>query len=114
MNQTARERVATAHTVDDGINLVALALIELLTVVDESLPSVERSRERLAQCAHHILEAEFLAHLLEDSLVAGSVGLSAFHVSIGLETKAELSIFLVTNAYVNILHQRAHDRDGLL
>ena len=46
--------------------------------------------------------------------VAGSIGFTTFYISIGFETKTELSIFLVANTYINILHQGAHDRDSLL
>ena len=114
MNQTTRERVTTTYAVDDRVDFVTLRLIELLTIVDQSLPTVERCAVALAERRNNILEAELLHHLREDTLVAGSIGLATLNISIGLEAKAELSILLVTNAYIYILHERAHDGDSLL
>ena len=114
MDQTTRERVATTDAVDDRVDLITLALIELLTIIDQSLPAVERSAVALAKCRNHILEAKLSLHLLEDTLVASSVSLTTLYVSIGLETKTELCILLVTDADIHILHQGSHDRDSLL
>ena len=114
VNQAAGEAVATTYAVDDGVNVVALALVELLAVEDKGLPAVVRGREALAQRGDDILEAELLAHLTEDAFVAGSVGLAALNIGVGLETKAELCILFVADADVYILHQRAHNADGLL
>ena len=37
VDQTTRERVATTYAVDDRVDVVVLALIELLTIIDKSL-----------------------------------------------------------------------------
>ena len=114
VNQTAGEAVAASHAVDDGIDVVALALVELLAVVYESLPAVVRSGEALTQGAHHILESEFLLHLPEDAFISGSIRLSALNIGIGFKAQTELGILLVADTYVHVLHQRAHHRDSLL
>ena len=91
-----------------------LALVELLTIVDKSLPTIVCSRERLTKCRNYILEAKLLHHTLEDTIVSLSVSLTALYVSIWLEAQAELSIFLITDADIYILHQWTHNRDRLL
>ena len=91
-----------------------LALIELLAVVDESLPTVVGGRERFAECGNDILESECLHHAFEDAVISLGIGLSALNVGLRLEAKTELRIFLVANAYVNILHERLHDALSLL
>ena len=73
-----------------------------------------RRRERLAQGRDHILEPERRGHLAEDALVALGVGLAALDVGVGLEPEAQLGVLLVADADVDILHQRLHDRLGLL
>ena len=89
-------------------------MVELLTIKDECLPSVECSRERLTKCRNNILESKLLLHLLEDFLITASICLATLNICIWLEAKAKLSILLITDAYINILHQRTHDRDSLL
>ena len=42
VDKTTRERVAATHAVDDGIDIVAFALVELLTIVDKGFPTVVR------------------------------------------------------------------------
>ena len=54
MNQTTRERVATTNAVDDWVNLITLALIELLTIIDQSLPTVEGCAVALTECRNDI------------------------------------------------------------
>ena len=114
VDQTTRERVTTTYAVDDRVDVVVLALIELLTIIDKSLPAVACSRERLTESRNNILESELLHHTLEDTIVTLSISLTTFYVSIWLEAQAELSILLITDADVNILHQRTHNRDSLL
>ena len=114
VDQTTRERVATTNAVDDRVDVIVLALIELLTIIDKSLPAVVCSRERFAESRNNIFESELLHHALEDSVVTLSISLTALYVSIWLEAQAELSIFLITDANINILHQRTHNRDSLL
>ena len=114
MDQTTRERVTTTHAVDDRVDVVVLALIELLTIIDKSLPAIMSSRKRLTERRNDILEAEFFHHTLEDAIVTLSISLAAFYVCIWLEAQAKLSIFLVTDANIYILHQWAHHRDSLL
>ena len=58
MNQTTGEGVTTTDTVDDRIDLIALALIKLLTVINESLPAVERCTVTLAERRDDILKAK--------------------------------------------------------
>ena len=77
VDQTAGEAVTATHAVDDRVDLVTLRLVELLAVVDHSFPAVEGSAVALAQRRNNILEAELLHHLLEDALVALSVGPSS-------------------------------------
>ena len=108
VDQTTRERVTTTYAVDDWVDVVVLALIELLAIIDESLPSIVCSRKRLTESRNDILEAKLLHHALEDSIISLSVGLTSLYVSVWLEAQAELSILLVTDANVNILHQRTH------
>ena len=100
MDQTAGEAVTTAYAVDDRVDLVALALVELLAVVDHRFPAVEGSAVALAKRRNDILEAELLHHLLEDALVALSVGLAAFYICIGLEAETELCILFITDTYI--------------
>ena len=114
VDKTARERVTATYTVDDGIDFIALALVELLTVVDQGLPAVERGAVALTKRTDDILESKLCHHLLEDALIAAGVGLTAFDVGIGLEAEAQLSVLLIADAHVDILHQRAHDTDSLL
>ena len=114
MNQTAGETVATTYAVDDRVDLIALALVELLAVVDHRFPAVERCAERFAQRAHYILETELFHHLLEDAFVALGIRLAAFYISIRLEAQAQLGVLFVAYTYVHIFHQRAHDADSLL
>ena len=49
VDQTARERVTTTYAVDDWVDVIMLALVELLTIVDKSLPTIVCSRERLTK-----------------------------------------------------------------
>ena len=114
MDEATREGVATAHAVDDGVDVVMLALIELLTIVNQGLPAIVGSREGLAEGGHYILESKLLHHALEDAIVTLGICLAAFYISLGLEAKAELGVFLVADTYVNILHQGLHDALGLL
>ncbi len=114
VDQTTRERVTTTYAVDDRVDVVVLALIELLAIIDKSLPAVVGSRERLTESRNYILETELLHHALEDAIVTLSIGLTALYVSIWLEAQAKLSILLITDANINILHQRTHNRDSLL
>ena len=114
VDQTTRERVTTTYAVDDRVDIIVLALVEVLAVIDKSLPAVVCSRERLTESRNNILESELLHHTLEDAVVTLSICLAALYVSIWLEAQAELSIFLITDANVNVLHQRTHHRDSLL
>ena len=114
VDQTTRERVTTTYAVDDRVDIIVLALVEVLAVIDKSLPAVVCSRERLTESRNNILESELLHHTLEDAVVTLSICLAALYVSIWLEAQAELSIFLITDANVNVLHQRTHYRDSLL
>ena len=54
MDQTTGERVTTTHAVDDRVDVVVLALIELLTIIDKSLPAVMCSRVLCSQPPPHI------------------------------------------------------------
>ncbi len=60
VDQTTRERVTTTYAVDDRVDVVVLALIELLTIIDKSLPAIVCSRKRLTESRNNILEAELL------------------------------------------------------
>ena len=70
--------------------------------------------ERLTEGRNDILKAKLLLHLAENTFVASSISLATFYVSIGLEAEAELCIFLITNAYIYVFHERTHHRDSLL
>ena len=109
MDESAREAVATSYAVDDGHDVVALALIELLAVIDECLPSVVGGRQRLAECGHNILEPKGFHHAAEDAIVTLCVCLAPFHICFGFESQAELRVFFIAYADVHIFHQWLHD-----
>ena len=44
-----QRKVATTSAVDDRVDVIVLALIELLTIIDKSLPAVVCSRERFTE-----------------------------------------------------------------
>ena len=114
VNDAGAEAVASAHAVNDGHYLVAAADVEVLAVVDHGLPSVVRGAEALAQGGHEVAEAELLHRLAEDVLVAFGIRPAAFHVCIGAVAKARLCVFFVADAYINVLHEGAHDALCLL
>src|SRR5574344_2197158 len=114
MNQTYGERVTPTDTVDDRINLITLALIELLTIINQGLPAIESSRIALTQSRNNILESKSLLHLFEDSLITSSLSLTTLYISIRLKAKTKLSIFLIADTYIHIFHQWTHDGNRLL
>ena len=109
VEEAARERVATTNAVDNRHDVVVLALVEVLAIVNKGFPAIVRCRKRFAQRGNHIFEAELFHHALEYAIVALGIGLTAFHIGIGLEAKAKLRVLFVAYANVNILHQRLHD-----
>ena len=66
-------------------------------------------REWFTQSRNNIFESEFFSHCLEDTLIAFSISLSTFYISVGFEAQTELRIFFVTDTNINKLHQRLHD-----
>ena len=91
-----------------------LALIEVLTIINKGLPTIVGSGERLTKSGNDILKSKLLHHALEYAVVSLSISLTAFNVSLGLESKAKLGVFLITDTYVNILHKWLHDALSLL
>ena len=54
VDQTTRERVTTTYAVDDRVDVIVLALIELLTIIDKSLPAVVCSKIGRASCRERV------------------------------------------------------------
>ena len=116
-DHAACEGVAAAYTVNDGMDAVLFGVIELLGIsgVDASRPTVIGSGMAYTQRGYAVLEVELVNHLLEDRLVTSQLQLTAGNIGIaGLEAKYQLSIFFVTDTYINVLHQVSHNLLSLL
>ena len=72
-DHAACEGVATADTVNDGMDAVLFGVIELLGIsgVDAGRPAVIGSGMAYTQRGYTVLEVELVNHLLEDGLVTG-------------------------------------------
>ena len=114
MNDTAGERIATSHTVDDGVYVVTFGHVELLAVVYHGFPSVVSGRDGFTQSGNDILEAERIHHAFEDAFVAFGLRAASFYVRIRLETQTKFCVFFIADAYVYVLHQGLHDALGFL
>ena len=70
-----------------------------------------RGGEAFAQRCADRLETELDAHLLKDCLVAVQIQLAAGNIrSFRLKAQAQLRIFFIADADIDILHQILHDR----
>ena len=99
------------------MDAVLFGVIELLGIsgVDASRPAVIGSGMAYTQRGYAVLEVELVNHLLEDGLVTSQLQLTAGNIGIaGLEAKYQLSIFFVTDTYINVLHQVGHNLLSLL
>ena len=105
VDDTTGKRITTTYTVDDRIDIVTFRFVEFFTVINHCLPAIMTCRES----RNNIFESEFFSHCLEDTLVAFSISLSTFYISVGFEAQTELCIFFVTDTNINKLHQRLHD-----
>ena len=111
-DDAARKGIAAAHTIHDGVNAVLLGVIEFLRVsgINAGGPTVVGSGMTDAQGGNAVLKVVIRNHLLEDGLVTCQLQIAAGDIGVaGLVTKYQLSVLLVADSDINILHQVLHN-----
>ena len=86
MNHTTGERVATAYSVDDRIDIVTFRGVKFFSVVNHGFPTIVAGREGFAQSRDDVFKVKLFGHLHKNAFVAFGIGMSTFHICVGFES----------------------------
>ena len=115
VEQAAAEAVAAAHAVHDVPDLVALGLVELLSVVEAGSPAVPVGALALTESdGNHLHIGVGSQNLVAQSLVLGAIQLAGLHVHVGGDLQGLLHVLLVGNGHVHVVCDLTHDLGSLL
>ena len=115
VEQAAAEAVAAAHAVHDVAYLVALGLVELLSVVEAGSPAVPVGALALTESdGYHLHVGVGSQDLVAQGFVLCAVQLAGLHVHVGGDLQGLLHVLLVGDGHVHIVCDLTHDLSGLL
>jgi len=108
VNHASTERITTANTVDNA-NVVLVAKKNLIAIEVDCAPTVIVGRVTFTKRDCNLLEPVLVDEILDNRSIRVGVNLACGHIdTLGGNTKALFSIFLVADRNIDMLHHRNH------